>query len=699
MRKYQMLFRNNYSLLAPLLFVLILLGPAQALRAQNITDAQYEQLRQALMKDKGHLSQKWDNYDTGNPTSCADSTKKYHHPGVDYGTSEGTPIYSPVSGTVIRIRQGADCHNSTTNCLSIMSIYNPESDKTYTFLHMKSFYFSENDHVDAGKQIGLSGWRGVASAPHLHYEVRKGKKVSAALCVTTTIDPYQETFSVGNPTPIGPPPSWEFNTDHNFEGWRAINISDAAVHHNILFVDPAAGDFYLLGPAISVDASVFKYLQLRMASNAGDQFGKIYFRTQSEDFSETKTIPFQVHNCPPSSCNGNAPFVDYDIYLGANPRWTGTITGIRLDPANNGTGGTNKDSIGIDYIRLIAAISASTIFEPLPPFSVEVSLTPSSPVVNQPLTLGTTITNLDDVVDDLYISTEIYDSNGQRVFQNIANHQDFLAEEAKTVSLNWIPSTAGLYTVKVEVSSSDQLLNYFSNSSVKAFDVGTTPLPNPTRHSIRGRITDRNGNGVAGVEVLFGAIGFVNRPGGPVTDSSGYFEIPNLQEGYSWYLAPQLNGHYFIPRSMVFPPLTGDQTANFFGPASPSPAPYILTEENSTYAATVDSVTQVAGPLPLNTQNNFSSDGRTRFTIFVSNMDLPPGESFSASDIFLNAESPLFNFSPVVENFGKARNIDGLNFITVMIPDYARVSGDIKLRMFFLGVSSNQVTVSIKPSQ
>jgi hypothetical protein len=80
-------------------------------------------------------------------------------------------------------------------------------------------------------------------------------------------------------------------------------------------------------------------------------------------------------------------------------------------------------------------------------------------------------------------------------------------------------------------------------------------------------------------------------------------------------------------------------------------------------------------------------------------MGLPPGESFSASDIFLNAESPEFNFSLDVENFGKVPNQSTLNFITAKVPNGIKVSGDIKLRMYFLGVSSNEVIVTIKPSQ
>ena len=88
-----------------------------------------------------------------------------------------------------------------------------------------------------------------------------------------------------------------------------------------------------------------------MASNALDGGGAIYFKTSTSNFySEDKKVTFAVSYC--YLC-GNAAWYQYAIYTPTNGQWAGTITGIRLDPANSGQSGTNLDSVGVDYIRLV----------------------------------------------------------------------------------------------------------------------------------------------------------------------------------------------------------------------------------------------------------------------------------------------------------------------------------------------------------
>ena len=92
-----------------------------------------------------------------------------------------------------------------------------------------------------------------------------------------------------------------------------------------------------------------------MASNALDGYGSINFKTRAEDYySPDKRIDFQVAYCPPSSCGGVAPYYYYNLYVGWHHKWLGLITGIRVDPANNGLAGTNQDTVGFDYVRLSA---------------------------------------------------------------------------------------------------------------------------------------------------------------------------------------------------------------------------------------------------------------------------------------------------------------------------------------------------------
>jgi len=56
------------------------------------------------------------------------------------------------------------------------------------------------------------------------------------------------------------------------------------------------------------------------------------------------------------------------------------------------------------------------------------------------------------------------------------------------------------------------------------------------------------------------------------------------------------------------------------------PAPVLLTEENSSRANALDSVTRVRDPLPVVALNNFQQgrDPRTRVALFGRNIDLNP---------------------------------------------------------------------------
>jgi hypothetical protein len=188
--------------------------------------------------------------------------------------------------------------------------------------------------------------------------------ISVPMIAPTTSGTYQGNWRLRNPAgqlfgveiwvkivvAVSQPISWEFNSTGNFEGWSCINIQAASVNSGALFADFVGADPYIVGPNISASASTYRYAQLRMASNALDSAGRIYFKTASENFySDDKSVSFFVNNC--SLC-GNASFNSYSVFMGGNAKWTGTITGIRIDPANNASSVRNTDTVGFDYIRL-----------------------------------------------------------------------------------------------------------------------------------------------------------------------------------------------------------------------------------------------------------------------------------------------------------------------------------------------------------
>ena len=151
--------------------------------------------------------------------------------------------------------------------------------------------------------------------------------------------------------PVTPPinsfkTAWEFNTPGDNESWAHHNIDAWSVETDGKFrIDPGPTDPWIDQPYISLDATFYNAVNINMASNAPDRVGAIYFtNSESSEFSEDKKVDFDVSN--------DDDWHDYSIFMGSQPMWTGTITGIRIDPADYGRKEGEVDSIGFDYIRV-----------------------------------------------------------------------------------------------------------------------------------------------------------------------------------------------------------------------------------------------------------------------------------------------------------------------------------------------------------
>lgn len=139
-----------------------------------------------------------------------------------------------------------------------------------------------------------------------------------------------------------------------------------------------------------------------------------------------------------------------------------------------------------------------------------------------------------------------------------------------------------------------------------------------------------------------------------------------------------------------------DSTARlwFLNPAT-SQTLTLLTEENSMRAAALDSVTMVRDPFPLVTTHNFSSDQRTRITLFATNLQLLPGEDASA--VTVRAEDSQGRiYSLPVESVGRVPNLDWMAQVTVRLPEELAGAGDMWLSISLRGATSNGAFISIR---
>jgi hypothetical protein len=158
-----------------------------------------------------------------------------------------------------------------------------------------------------------------------------------------TVDADDEFIHCKDDPPI-PTSDWQF-TNCPFgwtpsKGFSASQLDGSAWGFNPT-VDP-----FLLSPILTVPASEYNNVEVRMFSHAADTTGTIYFATASSPgFDDSKSVDFAVTN--------DGAWHDIVVDMSSNPNWQGTITRLRVDPIGNGNPDGSYDGIGIDRIRFL----------------------------------------------------------------------------------------------------------------------------------------------------------------------------------------------------------------------------------------------------------------------------------------------------------------------------------------------------------
>lgn len=127
-----------------------------------------------------------------------------------------------------------------------------------------------------------------------------------------------------------------------------------------------------------------------------------------------------------------------------------------------------------------------------------------------------------------------------------------------------------------------------------------------------------------------------------------------------------------------------------------SSAPVLITQPGSDHAVAFNAATFVREPFSVFTQENFSTDKRTRIVLFATNIDIPLGGD--TSELSVTAENALIGSVVLpVEHAGKVPFFNWLTQIQVILPDTLANVSDIWVRVKWRGVSSNQTRISMKP--
>jgi len=128
--------------------------------------------------------------------------------------------------------------------------------------------------------------------------------------------------------------------------------------------------------------------------------------------------------------------------------------------------------------------------------------------------------------------------------------------------------------------------------------------------------------------------------------------------------------------------------------AAQTPPLVLLSEETSTRALALESVTFSREPFPLNSLISWSTDPRTRVMLFAINLQLEPGDDLSA--ITADAEDGSHqHYNLKVESLGPMSGQPWLNGVTLRLSDQLTDVGDMLVRLSYRGRTSNRVRIGI----
>lgn len=139
------------------------------------------------------------------------TTTKGRHEGIDFVRYSGAPIYSLISGQVIRV-----ANSSSVGTLSTLAIYDSTNNMSVIYLHAANICVSTGSTVKQGQLVAYEGNRG-SSAPHTHVEVRNGRQTYASKSVNDYTLENPNPYPYWNKVLFGTvPPDIVFETNNSY---------------------------------------------------------------------------------------------------------------------------------------------------------------------------------------------------------------------------------------------------------------------------------------------------------------------------------------------------------------------------------------------------------------------------------------------------------------------------------------------------
>lgn len=222
--------------------------------------------------------------------------------------------------------------------------------------------------------------------------------------------------------------------------------------------------------------------------------------------------------------------------------------------------------------------------------------------------------------------------------------------------------------------------------SGSTFAVFTISLSAASGKTVNVTIATQGGTATQGLDFGGGSLLLTYLPGQTVKQVVVFVAGDTAVEGIE---------HFFV--NLVNPVNTTIADGQGVGTIIDDDALVLLTDANSQRALALTSITQAAEPFSISNDFSFSSDHLTRISLFAIGMRLNADENVAAS-VTATAEDIRGGVHPLAVEF--AQDVPGFNWLTqivVKLNPSITFPTDVKIKITYLGKTSNEVTVAVKP--
>lgn len=136
---------------------------------------------------------------------------------------------------------------------------------------------------------------------------------------------------------------WNFTQSKAQWGWQLHNAQDAFFNEDGWGFFPL-DDPNLVSPRMQIDPRRYRGIEVRLARAIANREAQIFFMDQAGIIEEARSVRWELTN--------HSRLKTYFVDLEDHPGWTGTITGIRLDPTN-GRGAKPGEYVQVAWVKLI----------------------------------------------------------------------------------------------------------------------------------------------------------------------------------------------------------------------------------------------------------------------------------------------------------------------------------------------------------